>query len=257
MNDFLQTNFNVSQLVTALYVLPDVIKRVHKNRPFYGFAYMCDNMEVIFENGTSLKAEKNSIVFFPKHSNYIVETEKHGGRCYAINFDMYEEIELKEFLFTPKNSQELLKHFQNAERIWRTRAMGYYEKSCSELYTILFKLKQELSKEYMPQDKSSKILPAVKFINENYTSENISIAYLASLCGISEVYFRKIFRNVYGTPPLQYINFLKLTHAKELIISGECSVHKAAELSGFFDDSYFSREFKKEFGISPSRISAE
>lgn len=252
MNDFLQTNFCISQLIVALHVTPDFIKRVHKNRPFYGFAYICDSMKVTFDNGTVFNAKKNSIIFFPKHSNYVVDTIQNEGTCYAINFDLYDDIPLKEFLITPKNNLDLLKYFQNAERIWRTKTIGYYEKTSSELYAILYKLKQEFSKEYMPQSKSQKILPALQFINENFTSENISIPYLASLCGISEVYFRKIFHNIYGTSPLQYINSMKLTHAKELIMSGECSVHIAAELSGFFDDSYFSREFKKEFGNAPS-----
>ena len=46
---------------------------------------------------------------------------------------------------------------------------------------------------------------------------------------------------------------LRERHLKRLK-SGECSVTLAAQSSGFNDISYFSREFKKLFGIKPSEI---
>ena len=48
------------------------------------------------------------------------------------------------------------------------------------------------------------------------------------------------------------INELKLSQAGELIRSGMYGISDAAELSGFADLSYFSREFKKHFNITPS-----
>jgi AraC-like DNA-binding protein len=72
------------------------------------------------------------------------------------------------------------------------------------------------------------------------------------MCGISEDYFRKIFKNTFEISPRKYINDMKISYAKELITSGMYTVTEAAELSGYTDMSYFSREFKKAFGICPA-----
>lgn len=97
----------------------------------------------------------------------------------------------------------------------------------------------------------------MQYIHQNYTHENISIAKLADLCGVSKVYLRKLFHLVCGTSPIKYINNLKLLRAKELIDSGEVSVGTAALQAGFFNTSYFSREFKKEFGMPPTEYGKE
>ena len=44
---------------------------------------------------------------------------------------------------------------------------------------------------------------------------------------------------------------LRIAYARDLLGSGEYSVTDAAMLSGFNDAAYFSREFKKEVGVSP------
>lgn len=52
-------------------------------------------------------------------------------------------------------------------------------------------------------------------------------------------------------PPIKYINNLKMTRAKELLSSGMYTVSEVCFLSGYKDESYFSREFKKHFNLSP------
>ena len=68
---------------------------------------------------------------------------------------------------------------------------------------------------------------------------------------MSESYFRRIFLKNYGISPIKYINNLKIERAKELLTSGLYTVSDVAELSGFHDESYFSREFKKHSGKTP------
>ena len=148
----------------------------------------------------------------------------------------------------------MLLDFMSAENAWRTKFPGYFEKTSEKLYRIIARMKADMSAEYVPQSKNAVILPAMNYISENYTKETLSISYLAELCGVSEVYFRKIFKNIYGTSPLKYINSMRLSRARDLIHSGLYSVGDAAFMSGFFNDSYFSREFKKEFGISPKEF---
>ena len=110
----------------------------------------------------------------------------------------------------------------------------------------------EYNSKYMTRNTSNLIIPAIEYIKENYTKDDICISSLSEMCGISEDYFRKIFKNTFGISPRKYINELKISHAEELITSEMYTVTEAAELSGYTDMSYFSREFKKAFGICPA-----
>jgi AraC-like DNA-binding protein len=101
----------------------------------------------------------------------------------------------------------------------------------------------------------ARISPAVNYIHENHKMENIEISHLASLCHISEVYLRKLFHHCFHQSPLQYIRTVKISHAKDMLLSGEYTISETAELCGFNDASHFSRTFKKLTGLSPSRFS--
>ena len=122
------------------------------------------------------------------------------------------------------------------------------EKICGLLDII-----KEYSCKYVSTKTEDLIIPAVTYIHSKYTEETISIANLAKMCGVSETHFRKIFFNVKGCSPVDYINSLKLSRAKELLNSGMYTVSEVAEQSGFHDESYFSRFFKKQTGLSPSK----
>jgi len=150
-----------------------------------------------------------------------------------------------------KKRQELLASFQRAETLWKTKAPGFFLQCRAELYHILYLLRQSYQTAYVPERKQELIAPAVEQIHKRYTEELLSVSELSALCRITPEYFRKIFRDCYGSTPIQYINRLKLARAKELLKSGY-TVGDAAELSGFSDMSHFSREFKKNIGIAPS-----
>jgi two-component system response regulator YesN len=69
---------------------------------------------------------------------------------------------------------------------------------------------------------------------------------------MSEVYMRKIFKNKYGRSPIEYITSVRLMRARELIGYQFVSLEECAKQSGFSSLQYFSRVFKKEFGITPA-----
>ena len=69
---------------------------------------------------------------------------------------------------------------------------------------------------------------------------------------MSEVYFRKLFKEEYGISPQKYIINLRMQYAKGLISTGYYSLNEVAYMSGYTDYKYFSVEFKKSMGVSPS-----
>ncbi|MBQ4150610.1 MAG: helix-turn-helix transcriptional regulator, partial [Clostridia bacterium] len=63
---------------------------------------------------------------------------------------------------------------------------------------------------------------------------------------------RKIFKAEYGISPQKYIINLRIQKATELIETGDYSLKEVALLSGYNDYKYFSAEFKRLLGVSPS-----
>ena len=72
---------------------------------------------------------------------------------------------------------------------------------------------------------------------------------------MSEVYFRKLFKAEFGISPQKYIIKLRMQNALGLISTGYYSLKEVAEMSGYHDYKYFSVEFKKMIGVSPSEYS--
>ena len=243
------TDFNVNEIVLACDVRGKSATTTHKNRASHGLVYILNKSQYVFDNGTTIDVVPNDILYLPKGSSYSVKLLE-SGLCYAINFNCSEKIEFAPFAYKPKN-QIVLENFKKAKRVWSEKLTGYQMKCKAELYNVIYYIQQEYSAKYQSKDKLQIIAPAIEFIHANYTTELICIEKLAKLCRITPEYFRKIFKFFYGTSPLNYINNLKIEHAKELLASGLYSVTETALSSGFVDPSHFSRVFKKHTGRPP------
>ena len=243
VNKFFDYNFNIDKIVLACYVPKGAGDAFHKDRGSHGLAlHISGKRKYVFEGKKTFYTGKNDIIFMPEYSSYVVETELPGA-CYAINFKITEEINFEPFIL---NIGDLVTDkFKQAEKAFRLKTAGYEMRCKESLYSVICAMLDEYEKKYVPKNTENIIKPAIDYIHENYISENISVEYLAKICGISTVYLRNIFLKCKNTTPVKYINDLKLARAKELIVSGYYSIPQIAELSGFGDESYFCRYFKK------------
>lgn len=87
-------------------------------------------------------------------------------------------------------------------------------------------------------------------IYENLSS--VSIKELAKDCYLSVGRFSHIFKELTGKSPLEYISEMRLQKAKDMLANTNLPIGKIAIDSGYKDQNYFSRIFKKAFGVSPS-----
>ena len=122
----------------------------------------------------------------------------------------------------------------------------------SLLYSLLSHLSSEENAHY-DEEKFSIIAPAVAYLKKHVYDSSLKVDTLYHLCGISGTYFRKIFALRFGKTPQQYILSTRLSHAKSIIASGDFDTITEVALSvGFRDPLYFSKAYKKEYGVSPS-----
>ena len=96
------------------------------------------------------------------------------------------------------------------------------------------------------------ILPAIKHIESNYQNPKLSNVELAQKCNISEVYFRKVFTEVYKTTPKQFIMDVRIDKAKQLLSDGFLKFGAVAEQCGFSNQYHFCRLFKEKTGLTPT-----
>lgn len=253
MNDFLAYNCNITKILNACYVSTDIAEKTHKNRYAHGLVfYMHDGEKTyVFSDGKIITVTAGDILYLPKYSSYETFSESPGN-CYAINFDLDEDVTFEPFAFHTKNKNEIKQLFIQTSKSWNAKTIGHIEKCKALLYNILVILIREYWSEYLPSQKHQTISKAVDYIHHNYLTEQIRIDFLAEMCQITSVYFRKIFKSIYGVSPIKYINNLKIEHARELIESQMYSITEVAYHSGYSDSSSFSRDFKKHFGISPN-----
>lgn len=101
--------------------------------------------------------------------------------------------------------------------------------------------------------RSNKIAAQARdFIQNNYTDKNLSVEGVARNLYINAGYLRAVFKKEYGITVSGYIFQIRMEKAREIILTGRFKLIAVSQMVGFSDAAYFSKCFKKYYGISPS-----
>ena len=126
----------------------------------------------------------------------------------------------------------------------------------SGLLLFLAALMDEFGKPLQPQDNGYEyVKKAIKFIDYNYSSD-ITVSSIAASAGISRSHLYRLFMQHISMPPNEYLMRYRIRKAAELLKAGGLTVGEAAYSTGFSDQLYFSRVFRRYMGIPPSRYAA-
>ena len=99
--------------------------------------------------------------------------------------------------------------------------------------------------------RSRRMGEAVAYLEAHYR-EPLSVGMLADRSGYHPNYFIKRFRAEVGCTPWALLLRLRLRRARSLLTHSELSVGEIAHEVGFSDELYFSRAFRREYGLAPS-----
>jgi len=88
----------------------------------------------------------------------------------------------------------------------------------------------------------------------NHLDQQLTLAELSFLAGMSTYHFARTFKHVTGVAPHHYILDARIERAKSLLRGGNVSIAEVAQKVGFFDQSHFTRYFKRLVGISPQTL---
>ncbi len=96
-----------------------------------------------------------------------------------------------------------------------------------------------------------KISSAIDYM-ENHFTENITIAKLSKISKMPETTFRRIFKKITGSSPIDYLIHIRIEKAAEIMRKKpELHVIDVCMSSGFDNCGYFARKFKNIIGITP------
>ena len=200
--------------------------------------------------GKEVLSDSSHPVILPKGCDYSWIC-KEPGECLIIEFDA----DIKDttiFSFEIGDNSTVVNTFSKIEKSINKQT-PYCQLECySLLYTLLLFLAKSTTKDPTHPKKQKILHPAIKYISENYFDGNITNDFLAELCEISTVYFRKVFESVYDVSPIKYLHNFRIEKAKAILHSDFESIEQVATSVGYNSIYHFSKMFKQYTGTTPS-----
>ena len=102
-----------------------------------------------------------------------------------------------------------------------------------------------------PQDNAF-MTELYRLMENELSNPELDISHMTELLKISRTKFYYKVKGLTGENPSSFFKTYKLNRAAELIKEGKYSISEIADMTGFSTHSYFSKAFKKQFGIAPS-----
>ena len=171
---------------------------------------------------------------------------------YAVHFDTDSALPELPHCFRLQNSRRIVELFRSIDAV---HGCGIYLRRWQEnllLQSILLEIHLELHRAAAHNYTELRLRRAIACIHDNPT-RHISVDELLRQSGMGKSAFFQAFRQLTGTSPARYADRVRLEHARGLLLGTDWSVEQVASCCGYEDPFYFSRCFRKEFGLSPRK----
>lgn len=106
----------------------------------------------------------------------------------------------------------------------------------------------------VPRGLSRRALTQALDFMERNVGEDVCLNDVARAACVSRWHFARLFRISTGNSPMGYLLRLRIERAKTFLAAGDQTVCTIALKLGFFDQSHFSRTFRRITGVSPSEF---
>lgn len=128
---------------------------------------------------------------------------------------------------------------------WRDLASGHFQHLCIAI--VRGYAQQRLTS----LDTDRRVARAVEYIDRNFREE-ITVDALAHAAAMSKRNFYRLFRQTLGLTPNAHLKQVRLTRASEMLRLTEATITEICYDCGFTDSNFFSREFRRTHGMSPT-----
>ncbi|MEO0444898.1 MAG: AraC family transcriptional regulator [Verrucomicrobiota bacterium] len=104
-----------------------------------------------------------------------------------------------------------------------------------------------------PEDQQAvfgELQKVVDYLEDHFVDE-ITIEALAKMVGWSVAHFNRRFRELLRLSPMEYVTSLRIQEGQRLLATTQMSVGDVSALTGFYDQSHFTKRFKRVTGMTP------
>jgi len=107
--------------------------------------------------------------------------------------------------------------------------------------------------EHVPSKNTELIKKAIQYISKNF-ADPITLDTVADLVHLNPAYFSSVFKQSTGSSFKEYLNMVRIEESKRLLSNTDYSLIDIAIATGFENQSYFTKVFKKYTGLTPKQF---
>lgn len=233
-------NENIYELKEGdmIFIPPQVVHSITGNDE-KGFKYLCVKFNI---NRIQLVGN-----YLPNLSATIRKVGKMPDPPLVFAGSSFQNIDLEEFFKELKDEAD--------SRLYGYNAYIYTKLSglILQILRIWFYKGISFENDAITESDDFSIQDALLYIDK-HSNENINIADLAAKCNMSYSYFAKVFHKQYGQSCKQYIEFIRLNKAENLLLFTDYDLTRIAGEIGFADCSHLIRSFKKRYNLTPKQF---
>lgn len=206
-----------------------------------------------FSDKRVIKVSAGDVLYLAKGSKYVMEISSEIYTPIFVDFTFIRDGEcLESEKFKLKNPQLVHRLYRKLYTVWHFRSLGYMPSATAIFYEIYGQIIKQTTQTYISENKMLLISDAHQTIIREFSDPKLSVVRLAELSNMSEGHFRRLFKLVYGSSPIEYIRGIRLDCAKNLLMHTDLTIREIADKSGFNDIFYFSKAFKSTEKLTPS-----
>ena len=228
-----------------------------QSRKTHGFIFKISGVTEYDFGDKRFTLKAGEVIYLPEGASYEYKSSNDGGLYTSINFHATVESP-QPAVYPLSDFYDTNFIFESFADLWRFGALSEKYQCLSVFYGFLSYLSRVERQRSLDKTRHHIIEPAIEYLKAHLFDFDLKIDNLHRLCYISDTYFRKIFISRFNMSPKEYVVMQRISHAKSIIESGDFdSIGEVAELVGYSDHLYFSKAFKKLYGVSPSALNKE
>lgn len=238
----------VKELLHFCNIMPKRCSRIDSHViGYYDLTFVLRGSMEYFVNGESVTLLENDAILLPPGTARGRSAGESRVHYVSYNFLPYDgsvlpqEIYLKNAVTREMRSLCDIFSEQHISPFYHSR-----EKQVSVLNCILY----ELIDRFTLGSNDKNVMAALKYIDENLT-RRITVDDIAAAVHISRDHLAHSFKREISRSVIDYVNERRMLLARSMIRSGEMSLSDISDTLGYDSYSYFSRVFKRYFGVSP------
>lgn len=233
-------------------VYPDWSRKIF-GYPHNILYYVTDGGAKVYLKNEIVDLEKGNIYLLSGHDFIETQCLEHLShyyihfQCHTPYHDNVLEFYDFESSYKVEKQQEVVELFNTIIESNSKQDVGGYFHRVGSLQSLIAPFFSGISE---PNGDVLRFLPVLAYINE-HIKDKISLDLLASLVNLEMTYFAKLFTQIIGISPKQYIIKKRIKKAQLLLVQTDMGLKEIAWEVGMSNEMYFSKCFKDKTGLTP------